>query len=190
MTVRKYGRPTGHQTTRETYAGKGQGFQALLNTTHAMYLAQGLATVLEVPTPWKVLGDWRKGPVPIYPVDRKDTGQVDYLGFWAGGGLVIEAKECQEPTRFDFDKRWAHEVEFIRRVIRAGHKAATMLLVAHYPSNQVFHLPGPELLARWDAAFKTAGGRKSIPIRDGVMEGALVVPRSARAPVDYLKILE
>jgi recombination protein U len=172
------------------YANKGLGFEAVLNFTHDNYRKAGLAIVHKVPTEWLVRGDWRRGPVPVNPLRK---GPCDYLGFakLEGGrtvGLAIEAKESHQANSFPFLLEWDHEVEFLRHA--ALHGAKAFMLIHQVVADRVWLLPGDELFARWDAAYRGArGGRRSIPWRDLEDGAGQLVPSAPGFPVHYLPLL-
>jgi len=160
-------------------ANRGRSLERLLEISHDAYRHQGRAVVQKVATPTKVL-QTRAG---LKVIREKST--VDFVGVIRGGRMVaFDAKQNREPTRFPFDDRWAHEVEFLRAVSAAG--GVTFLVIEHVAQGRVYLLPGARLLELWDEAKR--GGRRSIPL--SMLETCPVVPSAPGIPVDWLTTLE
>jgi len=160
-------------------ANRGRSLERLLEISHAAYLRQGRAVVQKVATPTKVLRA-RSG---LRVVREKST--VDFVGVIQGGRMVaFDAKQNRETTRFPFDDRWAHEVEFLRAVHGAG--GITFLVIEQVLQNRIYLLPGPRLFELWDESQR--GGRRSISL--SMLETCPVVGSAPGIPVDWLTTLE
>lgn len=163
-------------------ANRGRALERLIEISNAAYRRQGRAVVHKIPTAWLPLRDGR-GRIVSAKVEQKAV--VDFLGVLAGGRAVaFDAKQNREVTRFPFDDRWAHEVQFLRDVMAAG--GITFLIVEQVPQNLIYLVPGGLLLELWDNAQR--GGRRSIPL--SVLETLPVVRAAPGVPVDWLTTLE
>lgn len=162
-------------------AHRGRSLELAIETANAAYRARGLAVVQRIAVPTKALPDRRGG---IRVIREKST--VDFVGVTAPGGRMVafDAKQNRTATRFDLDRRWGHEVEFIRAVTGAG--GIGFLLVEQVTQCRCYIVPGPQLVELWDEA--QGGGRKSIPL--GLLESFPVAGPGRGVAIDWLSTLE
>lgn len=167
-------------------ANKGQGLENLIQLVNRQYLLTGRAVVQKVPTPTTVR--WAAGQIVGAKHTAKST--VDFVGCLAPSGrfVAFDAKQNGEETRFPLNHDWAHEVEFLRYVHRAG--GITFLIIEQTQKQQFFLVPGPALFEYWDGAFNHYGpdrGRRSIPVHEIEQRP---IESSVMVPVDWLGALK
>lgn len=156
------------------------GLERLVEMSNRQYEHRGVAVVQKVPTPMVPRSE--NGVLTGVRLGGKST--VDFVGCLAPAGRMVafDVKECREKSRFPFDKRWEHEVEFLRSVIRAGGVA--FLLVELISEGCVWFVPADELSRRWHEAYVTGTGPKSIPLAE--LQRMTRVGSSTAVPVDWL----
>lgn len=162
---------------RENLAYRGMGFEKLLNNANEAYFKAGIAFVYKVPTASRVIR--RDDQV----IQLQVPSCVDYLGTWGGRALAQEAKETKE-ARWPLSKIEDHQVQFLMDWDRGGGIAGILI---HFSGHgRTFWLPIGELLNFTERSVR--GGRKSISILE--LGERWMVPKTARAEVDYLVTIE
>jgi recombination protein U len=164
-------------------ANRGMGLERLIEVSNAQYAHRGAAVVQKIPTPTTVVREAGK----IVGARHFSKSTVDFLGVTApyGRTVAFDAKENREATRFPFDRRWAHEVAFLRSVDRAG--GITFLLIEQVTEQMVYLMPGPVLFYLWQEAWQR-NGRRSLSLDD--LHRLPVAGRSTAVPVDYLAVID
>lgn len=147
------------QLVNKSYSNRGMMLEELVSKANQMYMHKGLATVIKVPTPWKVLwknyGGYRK-PINAFPEHKSF---LDYIGVVDGVAVTFDAKETTIKTSFPLSNIKEHQIQAMRQWERCG--GSSFLLVWFKQQNEIYLLPYQVLMSAWNEAKK--GGRKSIP---------------------------
>lgn len=104
-------------------ANRGAGLERVLADLHAVYEAQDRASIIRLPTPYKVL---RPGTPPTLIVVPAHKGEPDYALQVGGLAILMDAKECAA-DRWPLAHLPDHQaVRFDRHIAQGG--AAFVLL--------------------------------------------------------------
>jgi recombination protein U len=139
------------------YANRGKQLEANILTANRYYDMSGLAVVVQMPTPVKILRIVRN---QVTGVLQKST--IDFYGTIKGGrAIYFDAKETKKPS-FPLSNLEEHQAEHMRKQEKVG---ATCFIVLEFTQEkEYFLIPFPILEAYLRAAAE--GGRKSIPLKD------------------------
>ena len=127
----------------------------------------GLATVIKIPTSWKVLwknyGGYRK-PINAFPESK---AFLDFVGVVDGVPVTFDAKETNNKTSFPLSNIKEHQ---IREMKMWNHcKGVSFLIVYFHQYHEGYLLPYEVLIKAWNNSQK--GERKSIPYKQFQSEG-------------------
>lgn len=138
---------------------RGMALETLINHANAQYMEKGIAVVNKRPTPVKIM---RTQGTRITAAVLESKSTVDYEGVYRGHSLQFEAKQTREETRFPLDNFHAHQVEHMRRCMKAG--AICFVILEFSQHHEIYYVTGKLIVDAWDAGER--GGRKSIPYED------------------------
>lgn len=147
------------QLVNKNYANKGIDFEKIINAANQMYIHRGLATVIKVPTPTKVLWKNYNGYRMPAKAFYSEKSWLDYIGVVDGVAVTFDAKETTNKTSFPLSNVKEHQIQAMRQWERCG--GSSFLLVWFKKQNEIYLLPYEVLMSAWNEAKK--GGRKSIP---------------------------
>lgn len=113
----------GPRRPADGYANRGKQLEEALDQMHAVYEAGRRASVLKIPTPYKVLG--HLAPPELRVVPTKVVGP-DYAIQAGGLSILMDAKDCTS-ERWQFSHLPDHQGDRFTRHCRQGGHAFVLL---------------------------------------------------------------
>ena len=106
-------------------ANRGRALESALDTQHAVYEAQGRASVIDIPSRYKVLGRAGKSGGSLIVVPDV-SGDPDYHVQAGGVSYLFDAKSCED-GRWPLDKLTQDQAARFDRHVRHGGRAFVLL---------------------------------------------------------------
>lgn len=139
-------------------ANLGKKLELLIDITNIMYREEGLADVVKVPTPVRIMsvsGSIVRGV--------KQHGYiVDYIGVVKGHAIAFDAKETKGKS---FPLKNLHEHQYNMMKSWNDNGSTTFLIVNFTELNEYYLLPFVILEECWNNAKEGGRGTKSIPLK-------------------------
>jgi len=106
-------------------ANRGRALESALDTQHAVYEAQGRASVIDIPSRYKVLGRAGKSGGSLIVVPDV-SGDPDYHVQAGGVSYLFDAKSCED-GRWPLDKLTEDQAARFDRHVKHGGRAFVLL---------------------------------------------------------------
>lgn len=101
----------GEQMKNASYANRGMALEELISRANALYYRDGVAVIQKVPTAFIPIRD-KSGKIVSCKVEQKSC--VDYIGWYLGDPIAIEAKETKS-DRIDLNRVQPHQADFLSK---------------------------------------------------------------------------
>jgi penicillin-binding protein-related factor A (putative recombinase) len=140
----------------------GDDCEQVVNGLHEQCRIAGVARMVKLPTPWKIIGKNPRGMGMIAVPEEKST--VDYLGHFIGaergGAIYVEAKKLTD-TSLNFKKRLAdHQRTALTNALVEGQTSILLIVHGNLVAPAIYAVPWSEVRLRMNA------GEKSLPVAE------------------------
>lgn len=176
---------TSNSSKKTSFANRGMGFEAAINTTNDYYLSRGLAVIHKKPTPVQIVKvDYpKRSRAKIVEAYFRQASTTDYSGVYKGRYIDFEAKETRLKTAMPMKNFHAHQIEHMEKVLQQGGICFVLL---HFSAHkETYFLPAKALIT----FYQIDKGGKSMPL-DYIKKNAYRIKESIFPQIPYLDIIE
>ncbi len=131
------------------FGKRGMSFEEALNQSNDFYLSNKVAVIHKKPTPVQIVkvNYPKRAAATITEAYFRTPSTTDYNGVYQGRYIDFEAKETSNVTIFPLQNLHHHQVQHMKDVL--NHGGITFLLVKFSKLNEIYLLPGENLIDFW-----------------------------------------